>query len=133
MSEPPVVNGLMVCESVITDATTRNTSIINRFTTLKLKAFPAPPRKVAVFAALSNGQGRFPFRVLIDPLNGDGTLYQFSTTIDFPDPLQEIRFILNIPDLVFEEPGAYDVQLFGGSELLASIVIRVHHDEGGVR
>lgn len=131
MTESPVVKGLMVCESVITDLNTRNTSIINRFTTLKLKEFPTPPRKVSVFAALSNGSGRIPIRVLIEPLSGGDTIYQFNTTLDFPNPLQEVRFILNIPDLVFDEPGAYDVQLLGGQELLASIVIRVHLDEGG--
>jgi len=130
MQELPVVKGLMVCESVITDLNTRNTSIINRFTTLKLKAFPNPPRKVSVFAALSNGSGRVPVRVVIDPLNGGDTIYQFNAPLEFPDPLQEVRFILNIPDLVFDGPGSYDVQLFGEGELLASIVIRIHHDGG---
>lgn len=131
MTELPVVKGLMVCEAVITDLNTRNTSVINRFTTLKLKQFPTPPRKVSVFAALSNGSGRIPVRLLIDPLNGGDTIYQFNAIIEFPDPLQEVRFILNIPDLVFEAPGAYDVQLLGGRELLGSIVIRVHLDSGG--
>jgi len=131
MNELPVVKGLMVCEAVITDLNTRNTSVINRFTTLKLKEFPTPPRKVAVFAALSNATGRIPLRVRIDPLSGDESICRFDAVIDFPDPLQEIRFILNIPDLVSPEPGSYDVLLFSGLEPLASIVIRVHHDEGG--
>ena len=84
MNELPVVKGLMVCEAVITDLNTRNTSVINRFTTLKLKEFPTPPRKVAVFAALSNATGRIPLRVRIDPLSGDESIYRFDAVIDFP-------------------------------------------------
>lgn len=132
MNELPTVSGLMICETVITDLQTRNSSVINRFTTLKLKQFPTPPRRMSIFAALTDGFGRILRSLEIEPLDGGDTIYRFSAPIDFPDRLREVRFVLHIPDLSFPRPGAYQAALYAGQEPLARTVFQVVQEGGSM-
>jgi hypothetical protein len=132
MDEMPVVKGLLVCEKVITDSNTRNTSVINRFTTLRLSEFPTTPRRVSVFAALSNANGRMPLELVLEPHAEGDSIYRFAAVVVFPNPLQEIRFILNIPAHSFPHPGGYDVTLYAGDEPLKTTTIRVLPPDRGI-
>ncbi len=130
MNELPVVTGLLVCDLVITDAYTRNTSFINRFTTRRVKEFPTPPQRFAVVAALVDGFGRVPLVLEVEPLDGGAPVRAVSAEFEFVDRLEEVLFVVEFTDLVFQRSGYYQVSLRAGSEPLARKRIRVLPPDG---
>jgi len=50
MNQCPVVLGLTLCEQVITDAKSRNVTLVNCFTHRLVELFPSEPISFVVFA-----------------------------------------------------------------------------------
>ena len=125
MNELPVAIGLSVCELVIQDASTGHPSLINRVTRLRVRSFPTPPQRLSVFAALTNGFGDIPIRIEVEPPDGGMPIRERTVVVDFTDRLDEVWFVVELNDLVFPEPGAYQVSLFAETEPLARSLLRV--------
>lgn len=132
MNELPVAIGLSVCELVIQDANTGYPSLINRITRLMVPSFPSPPQRLSVFAALTNGFGNIPIRMEVEPLDGGMPIRGRTVVVDFTDRLDEVWFVVELNDLVFPEPGTYQVSLFAEAEPLARSLLRVLPLSGGV-
>jgi hypothetical protein len=118
MSQRPMVLGLLVCEQVIVEERTHNITLVNCFTARKAERFPSGPQRFAVFAALTDGQGKIRLEVVIRRLVDLQTIYRASMPQSFLDPLQEVRFWLRITRCSFPTAGAYEISLFADGELI---------------
>ena len=96
MSQRPTVAGLLVCEHLIVQARTHNMTLVNCFTMRKVERFPSEPQRFTIFAALTDGQGRIELDVVIRRLDDLQRIYRASVTQGFIDPLQQVRFWLDI-------------------------------------
>ena len=130
MNELPVVTGLLVCDLVITDADTRNTSFINRFTTRRVNEFPTLPQRLVVAAALVDGFGRVPLVLEVEPLDGTGPIRTIAAEVEFVDRLEEVLFVVEFTDLEFPQSGYYQLSLLAAGEPLARKRIQILPADG---
>lgn len=119
MPEKPIVRGLYLCEQVIVEERTRNTSLINCFTRRLVDSFPSMPIRFVVYAVFANGQGNIPITIEFVDLETAATVYSRVIPVAFPDPLQEVRFIFRVVDLVIEQAGRFEVNLIIDGESVA--------------
>jgi hypothetical protein len=133
MDELPVLQGLLICERIVTDPRTRNLTFFNRFATFRLPRIPSPPRNFAVFAGLTNGFGEFTFRLWVESLRTEVLIAQAVQTIQFTDRLQDVRIVANLSDVVFPHAGAYQITLYAEDEPLTRRVLQIIPQFGGTQ
>jgi hypothetical protein len=119
MTERPTVIGLILCEQIIVEAQTNNVSFINCFTRRRAEQFPTEPQKFAVAALLTDGEGPVTIKVKIVRLADEELIYEQERLVQFPNRLQQVRFLLRVTACAFPTPGHYEVQLSADNELLA--------------
>src|SRR5688572_13316982 len=105
MAELPITRGVFLCENVIVEAGTRNVSLINCFTKRFVDVFPSPPQHFNVFAIIIDGHGTMPLRLLVLDLKDDRLLFEFTGTVRYTSPLQELRTLIPVSNLVFPTAG----------------------------
>jgi hypothetical protein len=125
----PVALGLTLCESVIIEEGTKNVSLINCFTGLKVAGFPSTPRPFCVLAALMDGKGDGTIDVMLTRLDSDDVVYELRRRAHFPDRLTEVRVLFRINECSFPAPGWYDVTLLVDGEWVAQRRVRVYSEE----
>jgi hypothetical protein len=91
MSQRPVAIGLLVCEQVIVEETTRNVTAVNCFTRRIVRQFPSEPVAFVVFAVLNDGVGAIRLDLGIHRLDKDDEIHTRSVSVQFANPLQEVR------------------------------------------
>lgn len=123
MAELPITRGVFLCEKVIVEERTRKVSLINCFTKLYVDAFPSSPQQFNVFAIFVNGNGTVPVRLVVTKveteLEDDTDVFEFVGTLRFTGPLQELRTLIPINNLVFDVAGGYEITLESNGEFLA--------------
>jgi len=125
----PIALGPVVCDSLIVEERTRNLSLINCFTTKRVREFRANDVRFTVVALLSDGEGDIPMTVCIERLDTVETIYLFSHTFTFRDRMQEVRFVLRVENCEFPVPGIYEIRLLADDEPVANQRIRVEPSE----
>jgi hypothetical protein len=123
--EVPVVIGLACCEQVIVEETTRNITLVNCFTRLKVRQFPSAPRRLVVFTALTDGLGQGTLSLVVAALDTLEAILRRQNEIQFSDPLQEVRVIFRLDQVSFPRPGSYQVTLLADGELVAQRTIHL--------
>jgi hypothetical protein len=131
MDELPVVKGLLVCERVEQDRRTGNVSVVNRFRRLRSPAYPSPPRLVSVFAALSDGYGRFTFQVVVTNLSTEAQARTERREMLLADRLAEVQVVFHLPAFSFPVPGWYEFTLYADAEPLVSQRVEAVGPTGG--
>jgi hypothetical protein len=119
MAQIPTVIGLLVCEKAIVEEGTKNVSLVNCFTRLKLGVFPAERTPFAVYAALTDGVGDIALTLVVERLDTLEEVFRESRTLGFADRLQEVRFLFRVTNCSLPVAGLYDVILFAGQSELA--------------
>ena len=125
MRELPVVQGLMICEYVITDPQMKRRTFVNRFTTHRPDRFPSPPFPFVVVATLTNGFGDIPITLEFLHLESDEFLARYVAVERFSDRLRSHLLINRVPDLIFPVAGTYELTLFADDEPLTSSLLRI--------
>jgi hypothetical protein len=125
MLQLPNVVGLTLSEQVITDATTRNFTLVNTFTRLKCSSFPSPPQRFVVSTMLTDGLGDATMSLVVFPLDTMENLDERHWQMRFPDPLRVIRLILRFSEFVFPAAGWYQFSLSADGDWLAQTVLEV--------
>lgn len=118
MFELPVVRGVFLCENVIVEERSRNVSLINCFTRKLVDEFPSSPQRLVVYAVFANGLGTIPIELEVLDLDDGEVVYSQSVDITFTDPVQELRFVYRVHDLILPQSGSYEVTLTSSSEPL---------------
>jgi hypothetical protein len=126
MKQRPVAIGLLVCEQVVIEEGTRNATLVNCFTHRRVKEIPSPPIPFVVLALLTDGIGEISLEMKIQRLDTLEVIARSQGSVQFPDPLREVRFHLRFRDCSFPVAGIYDVVLLAEGEPIASRRIVIH-------
>jgi hypothetical protein len=119
-----VVVGLAVCEQVIVEEGTRNITLVNCFTRLRVGELPSAGR-LANFAMLTDGLGDGTVSVVVENLENLEEVFAQQNPIRFSDSLQEVRILFRLSRLSFPVAGRYQITLFVDSDPVAHRVIAV--------
>jgi hypothetical protein len=112
MYPPPIALGLTLCEKVIVEETTRNTTLVSTFTKLFADDFPSRPERFAFASVLTGGQGEASVDLVLTHLESDDEVYAIHGATRFPDRIAEVKLVFHIRDCSFPSPGSYDATLF---------------------
>ena len=118
MIQRPVAIGLLLCEQVIVEDSTRNLTPVNCFSRRVLKDFPSEPLSFVVFVVLTDGMGKMNLAVVIQELGSLEVIHERVIACHFTNPLQEARGIIRV-HCSFPKPGHYQVSLLAEKELVA--------------
>lgn len=110
----PQCLALILCDSVIEDARTRNKSLINMFNGILTNAVPVRHDKLCAFTAFTGGRGRVPIslRLCFDK-EYDKDLLRLGGNVDFPrdNPQGVVDMVFEIRGFVFPHFGNYSFEV----------------------
>ena len=105
---------LILCDSVIEDARTRNKSLINMFNGILTSSVPVRHDKLCAFTAFTGGRGEVPIslRLCFDK-EYEADLLRLSGKIDFPrdNPHGVVDMVFEIRGFVFPRFGNYSFEV----------------------
>jgi hypothetical protein len=119
MVHPPTAVGLIVCERIIIEETTRHRTLVNSMTSVRFPTFPSPPQRIEVYAVLRDGQGEGMMSFTVTRLDLLEEIVEYSWPIRFRDPLHVVQVMLTLPGLSFPAPGRYQFALVADGDLVA--------------
>jgi hypothetical protein len=116
---PPRCKAILLCERVIKDSRTGQSSIIGIFDRFNLRTFPGLAARYNAFLLLTDGIGSYAITLeLHDLQTGVIRARAEGPTIDFPDRATKIEFVVEVPPIPLEHSGLYDlVVLANGQEI----------------
>ena len=119
MNPTPMAIGLTLCEKVIVEERTRNTTLVSTFTKLLADEFPSRQERFAFATGLTGGQGDATVDLVFTQLETDEEVYSIRRAISFPSRLAEVQVVFHVRDCSFPAPGQYDATLFIDGEPVA--------------
>jgi len=129
-SPVPTVLAMLLCDQVIVDAGTNKKSLIGVFDNLNSVGFPSQTR-IAIYAKLTDAEGKYDFRVRIVHLKDETLLGEFEIKgAAFADQLRPAELIIDLPALVFPEAGKYEFQLYANEIYLSRITMEAKSIQG---
>lgn len=120
----PTLVSLLLCDTVIQDAVTSKKSLIGMFVQVNAVAFPTTVN-LALFARLTDAEGKYRFRTDVVNLNEDKTVLSLPPTVDLEakDQLAFVELVMQIQGLPIPSPGKYEFQLWGNDVYLGRTVM----------
>jgi hypothetical protein len=119
----PLCLALVLCDTVIEDARSRNKSLINMFNGVLSPAVPVRHDKMCAFAAFTGGRGQVPIRLrLCYDKEYPKDLLCLGGTIEFPtdNPHAVVDIVFEIRGFVFSRFGQYTFELLAGDTPLTT-------------
>ncbi len=110
----PQCLALVLCDSVIEDARTRNKSLINMFNGILTNAIPVRHDKLCAFTAFTGGRGKVPISLrLCWDKEYDKDLLRLGGDVDFPrdNPNGVVDMVFEIRGFVFPHFGNYSFEV----------------------
>lgn len=126
MTPAPTAIGLFLCEQVIVDRHTGSPSPINVFTGMAVERFPSEPRRLSVFAALTDGLGSGTMAFMGNRLDTGDRFFARQYPIHFPDRGVVVNIHLRIRELLFPVAGWYEFQLLVDGDLVGQRKLKVY-------
>lgn len=119
LHEPPLGLALILCDRVITDASTNEKTLVSLFSRITARSFPCVHPRIAVYAALTNASGSMPIELRCANEDQDNhVVFQAKGTIEFPGPNHVVEATFQINHVRFNQPGRHSVELFCQDELI---------------
>lgn len=118
MSEAPLAQALVVCDTVIEDKGSGKTSLIGIFNGITSGAFPVQINEICVYAALTNGHGLSEITLRCVRLNDDIETLRTVGSITFRDPNTVVELVFRLRGVPFPAPGLYAFELLCEGQLL---------------
>jgi hypothetical protein len=115
----------VLCQHVIVEETTRNVSAVNCYTERYVERFPTVPLEFDVFAILAGGHGEVTLKLQVCRPDTLMPILSGNVSLDFPDPLQEVRFIMRKIRCIFPIEGKYQVELLADGEPIALTAVAI--------
>src|SRR5262245_33284075 len=108
----PSALGLFLCDQVLVDRDSGKRTLVGLFDTLACPLFPFVCHRLIVYAALTDGQGRMAFDLVLSDIETEEQLSVRSIEAELPGPLTVAHFLVRYESLVFPAPGQYRFELF---------------------
>lgn len=122
----PELLSLQVCDRVIRDQNTNQTSIIGILDTVAAHTFPLTIPHLSIFMEITSGHGRTELRVrIVDAAEERPAVFEAIIDANLGGPLVVHQVPFTTVGLKFPEPGEYRVQVYAGGTLLRERKVRV--------
>lgn len=116
-SEKPLGVAIVICERVITEARSNNKTLISTFNHITAKAFPCRHPQMAVYVALTSGQGEKRIDLVLRR-DQETPVIKMGGKVRFLNPNQVIELIFDLRSLVFPRPGVYAFEVLADEEIV---------------
>jgi hypothetical protein len=125
MIQRPNAVGLLLCQQVIIEEKTRNRTLVNNFSRLEVKDFPASVPPFSVIATLTDGIGDMTLSLVVTRLDTLEEVYNRDVRTRFDNPLQELRLQFRVTQCTFPVPGRYQFALLADGEDVTECVLTI--------
>jgi len=126
MAPTPAVKAILICDQIIHEYGTNKKSLIGIFEDIHLTNFPFRYPRIAVYVNLTDAHGKYSLELRLLEGTGGGELGRGKTPeVNIDSPLRTCEFALQIQNLFFKTPGAYEFQILANDELLATKTFNV--------
>ena len=116
----PVLMAMLLCDMVITDPDTGKKTLVGIFDRLSTLQFPTK-RTMAVYAKLTDAQGKYIFRLQFIDIDRDQVLGEVqSEPIEISSRLEPFQFALPIT-VGAEHPGLYEFRLYANDTYIGRV------------
>jgi hypothetical protein len=111
-----------ICDLIIRDETTKKVSLIGLFNIINAAVFPAIHPILHVYAALTNGHGKYKANISFVRYENEKELMvaNLEGELSFANPLQIVEINLCFQCLRFDCPGEYVVKILCDNEEVGS-------------
>jgi len=117
---PPQVLAMILCDQVIRDANTGKSTIVGSFSAISAEKFPAMHRPLAIYIALTDGNGRYSGSLRFVVAETEQELMSANGEFVLNDPLQVAELHFVIPALPLPKEGKYRMDFVCDGEVLKS-------------
>jgi hypothetical protein len=131
-SHKPVMNAMLTCDKVITEAGTGKKSLIGIFESINAGSFPCVHSALSVYIKLTNALGQYRFHMNLSDLENDTVIGsgEIPDEVVIRDPLDIHELIFDLRGLKFAHPGRYEFQLFANNEIIGQKAFMVNEIKG---
>jgi len=118
-SEKPIGIALVICDRVITDATTQEKTLVSTFNQILTRSFPCVHPRLSIFVALTNGRGTSEAEIrCLNESDQDHLVFGMKGSIPFPDPNHVVEMNFQFNNVRFDKPGLHGVEFLCDGELV---------------
>ncbi len=130
-SPKPVVNAMLVCDRVITEAGTNKKSLIGIFENINAFTFPCEHHFLSVYIKLTDANGKYKFGLKLVDLENDSAIggAEIPKEIEIRNPLATHDLVFNLAKIKFAHPGKYEFRIFANNIVFGHKTFLVHKAE----
>jgi hypothetical protein len=128
----PKAVAILICDQVISDATTGKISLIGIFENIAGSSLPVGPVNLCIYAKMTEIQGDYIFKLEIVRRDGLQVIAETALPqLHWDDPMAHADLVMQLAGLVFERAGYYDFQIRANGHFVESKSVQVQLSEGG--
>ena len=130
---PPLALSMVLADHVHRDPASGKYFILGTYNTLLAPSFPRVCQPLVVYAALTDGHGRMPLRLVLTDADEElGAIYYAEGAAQADDPTRVWEVVFLLRGVVLPRPGQYRLQLFSGASLLRELRLEARQTGVGV-
>jgi len=111
---------MILCDQIIVEESTRKSNLIGVFSNINSKRFPAVHPRMAIYVALTEGEGDYEGCLRFVFAETEQELFRATGPISLPHPLAVAELHFHTPALPLPKAGKYRLDLLCDGELLKS-------------
>jgi hypothetical protein len=128
----PYSLAMVICDAIWRDPYTGKRTILGCFSAVHGHSFPLTIPLMAVYVALTDGNGRIPIKLcLVDADEQLDPLFEAESELEFNSPLVVMEVDYHMQGLTFPTAGEYRLQLTARGEVLVERRILINQLPGG--
>ncbi|MDP7035688.1 MAG: hypothetical protein QF752_14475 [Planctomycetota bacterium] len=126
----PKLLSIVVCDLVLRDERSKNTSLINTFNAILAAQFPCQHPRLHVFVSVTDGRGDYVGELrLVHYGPTIETILQTSGPLSIQDPNEICDLDFELNSIVFPKDGKYIFEFYCNDELIGSRPFTVTHED----
>jgi len=127
----PVLNAMLICDKIITEAGTNKKSLIGIFENISAYKFPCRHHFLSVYIKLTDAMGEYKFKLELADLVDNSVVgkAEIPSSVNVSSPLAIHDLVFNLASLKFEHPGKYEFRIFANEELFGQKTFMVNKIE----
>jgi hypothetical protein len=128
----PTVTAMLVCDQIVAEQGTNKKSLIGIFEIVAALQFPTVIPRLSVYARLTDGLGKYPFKLRVVKLKDETLLADVDVEGDIPDQMHAAELVFNFMGFGVPEAGKYEFQLYTREIYLHRVTMEVSQMQGGM-
>lgn len=117
---------MLLCDRAIREVGTNKVTLVGIFDRISVAAFPTRfVSGMALYARMTDSAGDYPMKLELVRLEDELAIGKLEGMVTITDRMGSSELMVNIPELLFEREGRYDVRLFMGGRFVGSTTLDV--------